>query len=270
MILLVHCFFLLWVSNTLGIPTNVINTTSGPVRGKLHNHIRSFLSIPYAKPPVGELRFKNPESHPPWTKVLKCTTQLKQCPQFHLAKNFVIGHEDCLYLDIHTPKRKKESELLPVMFWIYGGGWVLGDKYEFGVYDVKHLLKQQDIIIVSVNYRLGPFGFLTLDELLEESSMKSSGNNGLLDQNMALKWTHDNIRAFGGDLDRITIVGESAGVFSVCWHLVSPLSKGLFHGAIMESGTCDMDDFFRNFDDAKSFSHVWIDTHGCSNLAGQE
>lgn len=261
-------FILLGISSALALPTKVVNTTYGPVRGVLEHGIRSFLGIPYAKPPLGELRFKEPEPHPSWTDILECTQQAKMCPQMHLVKEIMLGHEDCLYLDVHVPREKNTSNFLPVMFWIYGGGYAFGDEYEFGVYNVKHLVEKHDIIIVSVNYRLGPFGFMALDELKAESQMQSTGNYGLIDQVLGLKWVKDNIRTFGGDPNRVTIMGESAGAFSVCWHMVSPLSTGLFSGAIMESGSCDTRYMFRTYDNAQSYSRLWTNTHGCNNTAG--
>lgn len=263
-------FLLLKIIVVFAFPTKIVNTTSGPVRGSLEDGVRSFLSIPYAKPPVGELRFKDPEPPSPWSEVLNCTQQAESCPQLHVYKEIYSGNEDCLYLDVHAPRENKTTNLLPVMFWIYGGGWVQGDEFNFGIYNVKHLIEMHDIIIVSVNYRLGPFGFMALEELAAESPIKSTGNYGLLDQVLGLKWVRDNIEAFGGDKNRITIMGESAGAISVCWHLASPLSTGLFSGAIMESGTCDSPWFFRSYSNSQSFSRLYASVHGCNNTSGQD
>jgi para-nitrobenzyl esterase len=133
---------------------------------------------------------------------------------------------------------------------------MLGSKWEFGVYDPFKLMEDNDFIFIAPNYRLGPLGFLYLEG--------TSGNMGLLDQNLALKWAKDNAAAFGGDPNHITIGGESAGAFSTCWHLASPSSAGLFHAAIMESGTCDSPEFFRTAKNDASFSHAFSKSYGCN------
>jgi len=183
------------------------------------------------------------------------------CVQFDIV-GVHEGKEDCLYLDVYAPP-SKSSELLPVMFWIYGGAFVFGSEYEDGVYNGKRLA-EKGVILVAANYRTDVFGFLTLDQLAAEDPQGSTGNLAILDQNFALQWVKNNIRQFGGDPNKVTIFGQSAGGFSVCTHLTSPISKGLFHGAIMESGSCDTPQFYFEKADAVSFSHLFTHTHGCN------
>jgi carboxylesterase type B len=139
------------------------------------------------------------------------------------------------------------------MFWIYGGGYTSGNSYEFGLYDGKHLSESHNVVVVTVNYRLGNLGFMALDALKQEDPNSSTGNYGVQDQTLGLQWVKRNIAAFGGNPDRVIIFGESAGGFSVMWHLVSPASAGLFHGAIMESGTSQTSLFFQHYKDAAAY-----------------
>ncbi len=143
-----------------------------------------------------------------------------------------------------------------------------GDSFEFGWYDGVHLANKHNVIVVAANYRVGPFGFLALDELKAEDAHNSTGNVGLLDQRAALQWTQDNIAYFGGDPKKVTIFGESAGGFSVCWHLASPGSAGLFSGAIMESGSCDSPQFFQSYHYATEFGKIWAEAVGCGARVG--
>jgi carboxylesterase type B len=170
--------------------------------------------------------------------------------------------EDCLYLRVYVPKVTGD-EPLPVMFWIFGGGYSLGDSDEFGWYDGKHLALKRNVIVVAVNYRVGVFGFAALPAA--EAADGVLGNMGLLDQRAGMEWTRRNIAAFGGDPNRITIFGESAGGFSVCWHLASRGSRGLFQRAIMESGSCDSPQFFRARNDSLSFTHLYASAVGCND-----
>jgi len=183
-----------------------------------------FRGIPHAKPPVGPLRFKKPEPPLPWSDVKNVANDRTACAQSAQPRNNDES-EDCLYLDVYRPSGANSSALLPVMVWIHGGGYAHGSKNGNGA-----VLASNGVIEVSINYRLGPLGFLST----EDSSMP--GNYGMLDQISALKWIQSNIRAFGGDPDRVTIFGASAGGAS-CSHLImSPLATGLFKRAIMESG----------------------------------
>lgn len=238
-----------------------VSTDRGPVEGIRRfvfpefSHVDKFLGIPFAEPPVGALRFRAPQpvksSWGPEPRPAKTTPA--PCPQFHLAGKILLGKEDCLYANVFTPSRRKADASLPVMFWIYGGAYILGDGAEFGVYDGGHLVTRHDMVFVSHNYRLSALGFFALEELQAEDPDRSVGNQALQDQQAALRWVQRNIAQFGGDPGRVTIAGESAGGFSVQWHLVSPRSKGLFHGAISMSGTSRTDWFFQPLDEAAEF-----------------
>ena len=214
-----------------------VKTQSGIVEGKDDGTVRAFLGIPYAAPPLGDLRWKPPIPPAKWSGIRTATAFGSYCLQGPVFgdMNFrgVTGSEDCLFLNVWTPS-KPSAARLPVMVWIYGGGFVAGSTSE-GRQDGSHLA-QQGVVVVSMNYRLGVFGFLVHPELTKESPQHASGNYGLLDQLAALEWVRDNIAAFGGDPGNVTIFGESAGSFSVSAQMASPLAKGLFHKAIGESG----------------------------------
>ena len=214
-----------------------VKTTSGVVEGKDNGSVHAFLGIPYAQAPVSDLRWKPPVPATKWSGVRKATEFGAHCLQGNVFGDMTFrdagDSEDCLTLNVWVPA-KATSAKLPVMVWIYGGGFVAGSTSE-GRQDGMHLA-QQGVVVVSMNYRLGVFGFLVHPELAKESERNSAGNYGLLDQLLALHWVHDNIAAFGGDPDSVTIFGESAGSFSVCAQMASPLAKGLFQKAIGESG----------------------------------
>ena len=217
--------------------TPQVKTHSGAVEGKDDGKVKTFLGIPYATPPVGELRWKAPQPVTKWSGVKKATEFGYHCMQGNVYGDMVFhdpgASEDCLTLNIWVPDKHVDPKL-PVMVWIYGGGFVAGTTSE-ARQDGYHLA-QQGVIVVSMNYRLGVFGFFVHPELAKESGHNSAGNYGLLDQLAALKWVHDNIAAFGGDPENVTIFGESAGSFSVSAQMASPLAKGLFVKAIGESG----------------------------------
>jgi para-nitrobenzyl esterase len=203
----------------------------------LPSGIQNYRGIPFAEPPVGELRWKAPQPHKKWRGVRKANTfgnNAMQKPVFG-DMNFRAPSmsEDCLYLNVWTPA-KKPSEKLPVLVYFYGGGFIAGDGSE-NRYDGESLAKK-GIVTVTLNYRLGIFGFFSHPELTKESPNHASGNYGLLDQQAALVWVKQNIAAFGGDPDKITIAGESAGSISVSALMVSPLSRNLINGAIGQSG----------------------------------
>ncbi|HYM76212.1 MAG TPA: carboxylesterase/lipase family protein [Candidatus Dormibacteraeota bacterium] len=217
--------------------TPQVKTHSGVVEGKVDGSVHAFLGIPYAAPPVGDLRWKPPVPAAKWSGVKKATDFGPHCLQGKVFGDMVFhdpgGSEDCLSLNVWVPAKHADVKL-PVMVWIYGGGFVAGTTSE-ARQDGTHLA-QQGVIVVSMNYRLGVFGFLVHTELAKESGRNSAGNYGLLDQLLALQWVHDNIAAFGGDPGNVTIFGESAGSFSVSAQMASPLAKGLFQRAIGESG----------------------------------
>ncbi len=214
-----------------------VKTRSGRVEGKADGDVHAFLGIPYAAPPVGNLRWKPPLAAAKWAGVRKATEFGAHCMQGKVFGDMNFrdagGSEDCLFLNVWTPAKRSRSKL-PVMVWIYGGGFVAGLTSEARQDGTN--LAQQGMIVVSMNYRLGIFGFFVHPELAKESGRNTAGNYGLLDQVAALRWVHDNIAAFGGDPGNVTIFGESAGSFSVSAQMASPLAKGLFQKAIGESG----------------------------------
>ena len=199
--------------------------------------VRIFRGIPFAQPPTGELRWREPQPVKNWQGVRPALDFGPRCMQavvfddIRYRSNGV--SEDCLYLNVWTPA-KSSRERLPVLVYFYGGGFVNGDSSETR-YDGESIAAK-GIVVVSVNYRLGVFGFLAHPELTKESPHKASGNYGLLDQNAGLRWVQKNIASFGGDPRHVTIAGESAGSMSVSAHMASPLSKDLIAGAIGESG----------------------------------
>ncbi|MES2266133.1 MAG: carboxylesterase family protein [Bacteroidota bacterium] len=199
--------------------------------------VNSFKGIPFAQPPIGELRWKEPQPVNSWTGVRKCDAfgynAMQKKPFGDMGFRSPGMSEDCLYLNVWVPAGKPKAKL-PVLVYFYGGGFVAGDGSE-PRYDGESMAKR-GIITLTVNYRLGVFGFLAHPELTKKSAHHSSGNYGLLDQNAALRWVQKNIAAFGGDPNKVTIAGESAGSMSVSAQMVSPLSKNLIAGAIGESG----------------------------------
>lgn len=191
----------------------------------------AFQGIPYAKPPVGPLRFKDPQPCESWSGVRDALSEPEICPQKHIILREVLGNEDCLYLNVYTPQLPNEaSTLKAVMVWLHGGGFSFGS----GNTDLHgpDYLMEQDVVLVTLNYRVGAFGFLSLE------NNDVPGNAGLKDQLMALRWVQQNIARFGGDPNNVTLFGESAGGASVHYHLLSPLSKGLFKRAIIQSASC--------------------------------
>ena len=214
-----------------------VKTRLGAVEGKDDGKVKTFLGIPYAAPPVGDLRWKAPVPAAQWSGVKKATEFGSHCMQGKIYGDMVFhdpgASEDCLTLNVWVPDKHIEPKL-PVMVWIYGGGFVSGTTSESRQDGSR--LAQQGVIVVSMNYRLGVFGFMVHPELAKESGHNSAGNYGLLDQLAALQWVRENIAAFGGDPGNVTIFGESAGSFSVSAQMASPLAKGLFQRAIGESG----------------------------------
>ncbi|WP_069203220.1 carboxylesterase/lipase family protein [Sphingomonas panacis] len=210
----------------------------GSVQGMMVDGVRSFRGIPFAQPPIGPLRWREPQPLAKWAGVRMATqwsTRCKQSAAFADMRFRSTGDsEDCLYLNIWTPANAKPGMKLPVFFYVYGGGFVAGAADE-SRYDGASMAKK-GIIVVAANYRLGNFGFFSHPELTAESPHHASGNQGLFDQVAALTWARDNIAAFGGDPSHITINGESAGAFSVSALTVSPLSRDLIVGVIGESG----------------------------------
>lgn len=214
----------------------VVATASGSVRGLDGVNGRFFLGIPFAAPPVGDLRWKAPQPVQPWSGIRDAKAYGNRCPQFATPIGNAAGdNEDCLYLNVFVPERQAGSAPLPVMLWLHGGSWMIGSGND---YPGDVLAAQGNVIVVTTNYRLGPFGYLALRGLADEDSHGSTGAYGALDQVAALQWVHDNISGFGGDPGNITLFGESAGGISICQLMASPLAKGLFQKAIIESGPC--------------------------------
>jgi para-nitrobenzyl esterase len=214
----------------LASPSNVVRTSDGPVRGTVTRDHSSFQGIPYAAPPVGDRRWTSPAPPTPWTAPRDATKPGATCAQ---ADGFIgdkpSDNEDCLTLNVTAPRGARN---LPVMVWVHGGGFFSGSSNH---YDGTQLATKGDVVVVTVNYRLGVFGFLAHPDL------PGSGNYGLEDQQAALRWVRRNVAGFGGDPGQVTLFGESAGGMSTCNHLMSPGSAGLFARAIIQSGPCTMD-----------------------------
>jgi para-nitrobenzyl esterase len=214
--------------------TLIVKTADGKVHGKLINDgkVSAYQGIPYAAPPVGKLRWQAPRPSFGWNSVLDATKYGHRCAQYG-ATPADSGSEDCLTLNVYAPARRPHNAKLPVMFWIHGGGYSGGASSE-----PRHngdFLPLKGVVLVTINYRLGVFGFLALPELASEQR-GASGNYGLMDMVAALKWVKKNIAAFGGDPNCVTIFGESAGSFAVSTLMAAPSAQSLFHRAIGESG----------------------------------
>ncbi|MBU6443169.1 MAG: carboxylesterase family protein [Alphaproteobacteria bacterium] len=217
-------------------PAPLAKTQFGTVRGVGEDGISTFKGIPFAAAPIGPLRWQAPEQPAAWQGVRDATAFAPACPQTGMHgqnKGGLRTSEDCLYVNVWTPA-KTASARLPVLVWIYGGGFTQGAT-SIPTYSGRHLA-QKGVVVVSIAYRVGPFGFLAHPELTAQSQHHSSGDYGLLDQIAGLEWVKHNIAAFGGNPDQVTIFGESAGGISVSMLCASPLAKGLFEGAISESG----------------------------------
>ena len=246
------------------------NTTAGQVAGVLDAAgFATFHSIPYAAPPVNQLRFRAPQPLTPWTNIRNASDLPQICPQLQLIDNSTLlaGAEDCLYLHLYQPAACTSAQPCSVLVFFPGGAMILGDGYEFGLYDATNLAKMQQLVVVSVTFRQGPFGYMALNSLQQEDPDHSTGNAALQDQRFSLLWVQANIKSFGGDPARVTIFGESAGGFSIAWHLVSPKSAGLFRSAIMESGSSDSPQFFQPVKDAIEFNTLYANAIGCPDVA---
>lgn len=224
-----------------------VTTKQGAVKGFCSEDKQTviFRGVPYAQPPVGELRFRRPQEHEPWEGVRDCTRFSAVCPQADLrgmalyGKEFydgeeVVMNEDCLYLNIWTPAGSTEKSSLPVLFWIHGGAFMHGHGSE-KEFDGEGFAKK-GVILVTINYRVNAFGFFAHPDLEAENAEGVSGNYGILDQIFALRWVRENIAAFGGDPEKVTIFGQSAGCMSVQTIISSPLSAGMMRGAVLQSG----------------------------------
>lgn len=240
---MIKLFFLLFVGMSAYSQT-IVETAQGKIEGYSHGEINIYKGIPFATPPTGDLRWKAPEKVKPWEGIKQCKEfgpspiQNKPEPFLCWTAEFIAQpeplSEDCLYLNIWTPA-KKDTEKLAVFVWIYGGGLSSGSA-NCDIYDGEEMAKQ-GIVFVSINYRVGVLGFMAHPELSLESNENVSGNYGFMDQLQALKWVQENITAFGGDPNNVTIAGQSAGAFSVNAQIASPLSNHTFQKAICQSGS---------------------------------
>ena len=249
-----------------------VKTEQGKVHGKTINDgkVKAFLGLPYAAPPIGDLRWKAPQPAPKWKGDRDATKFGAHCAQLHVFDDMVFQDaapsEDCLFLNIYAPADATDKSKLPVMFWIHGGGYSGGASSE-----PRHngdFLPLKGVVLVTINYRLGVFGFLVTSDLAKEAD-GASGNYGLMDMIAALQWVKANIGGFGGDPNNVTIFGESAGSFAVSTLMASPMAKGLFHKGIGESGGAigrgplNMETLAdREVKDAK-----WVESTGAKSLA---
>jgi carboxylesterase type B len=243
------------------LTASVVTTLNGPVVGQtfkkdlslnspISQDVDAYLGIPFAKPPVGQLRFRPPVRFDEiWESPFKATTMPPKCVS---ASG---GQEDCLYLNVFRPSASSKNPRA-VLVWIYGGGFSSGSIRN---YDGSALAAAEDVIVVMGNYRLGALGFLSSDWSFKESG--TTGNWGLLDQRATLEWIKENIANFGGDPSTVTIFGESAGAFSVVSHLVSEGSAGLFSGAIIQSGTTEVEMFYQRRKDADAYNEWYAKVH---------
>jgi para-nitrobenzyl esterase len=240
---IIFLFSITLIAWAAGKTRRTVRIDSGLVSGQMHFHgVSSYLGIPFAAPPVGNLRWRPPQPVAAWKGVRAADRFGASCMQdepgvrLPWSRGFMTQgpiSEDCLYLNVWTTS-PESSKKMPVMVWIYGGGYSEGSS-EVAVYNGGNLARN-GVVVVTFNYRVGPLGFLAYPALTEESRHHSSGNYGLLDQIAALNWVHRNIAAFGGNPSNVTIFGQSAGAASVGILVSSPLAKGLFEHAIAESG----------------------------------
>ncbi|XP_023220572.1 cholinesterase-like [Centruroides sculpturatus] len=230
----------------------------------LNKQVEAYLGIPYATPPVGDLRFSEPQPVKDWDFVYNATQKPPSCmqdpmfdfPEWSNRQPKEIS-EDCLYINVWVPESTTCGDKLTTMVWIYGGGFTLGST-NMDIYDGSVIASVGEVIFVSFNYRLGAFGYANFGQ--DDAAV----NAGMLDQVLALKWVHENIEAFGGDKDLITIFGESAGSMSVAHHLISPMTKGLFKRAILQSGSNNQQTFTANPEDNFEFTSMMAKELGCS------
>jgi para-nitrobenzyl esterase len=243
-------------------------TTSGVVRGVVAGGTYRYEGIAYAAPPVASLRFAPPAAPACWDDVRDASAFGSLCPQWaDKAQTTMVGAEDCLYLNVWTPASATSSSGLPVMVFIPGGGHQEGgasvEKAGTLIYDGEPLVASGQVVLVTLNYRVGPLGYLANAALAAEDQNHSTGNYGTLDQIAALHWVQDNIAAFGGDPQRVMVFGESAGGEAVCTLLASPLAVGLFAAAAIESGPCGT----KSLADAESYGDSVVSAVGCAGAA---
>lgn len=262
------------LGNNRLIAQNVVTTQNGKVEGYSKDNLRIFKGIPFAAPPIGNLRWKAPQPVKNWNGVKKCTSfsasPIQNTPQpfYCWTEEFIAKptplNEDCLYLNIWTTAQANTKKI-PVFVWIYGGGLSSGSA-NCDIYDGEELAKK-GVVFVSINYRVGVLGFMAHPELSKESGYGASGNYGFLDQIAALQWIQKNIAQFGGDPTNVTIAGQSAGAFSVNALIASPLAKSLFHKAIPQSGGLLSNRLSANLSDAEKQGIKFMEKAQCNSLA---
>jgi len=236
----------------------VVRTESGPVRGVHNGAVEAFLGIPYAAPPVGDKRWQPPQPAESWTDAREAKAFGAYCASAKSPDGPRSEAEDCLFVNVWRPSDVSADARLPVYVYIHGGGLINGSSNKV---DMTEIVEKTGVIGVSFNYRLGALGFFSHPDVT-----KDSGDFGLMDQQAALRWVHENIAAFGGDPTRVTVGGESAGGYSVCAHLAAPGSAGLFAQAMMQSGTC----FSIPLAQAQKNAGVIADAVGCKGPDASE
>ncbi|MET9609575.1 carboxylesterase family protein [Streptomyces sp. NPDC006512] len=243
----------------------VVAVAQGGLRGQEREGAQEFLGVPYAAPPVGAARLRAPQPPARWKGVREAVRQAPACLQFSPfgLRDPAAVSEDCLYLDVYRPRGARPGARLPVVVWMHGGAYSQGTGTQFGGRTMAELTQS---VVVSVNYRLGQLGYLGLPELAAENGRRS-GSFGLMDQIAALRWTRENIGAFGGNPGSVTVSGQSAGSGSVCALLAAPSAAGLFHRAVLQSGPCTLlgtPDTARAEAEARTFAA----RAGCAGPAG--
>ena len=261
----------LGLSATVHADSLTVKTEQGKVHGKNLNNgkVKAFLGLPYAAAPVGDLRWKAPEPPVKWKGERDATSFGAHCAQGHLFDDIIFqdsaASEDCLFLNVYAPADATATSKLPVMFWIHGGGYATGASSE-----PRHngdFLPLKGVVLVTINYRLGVFGFLATAELAKEAN-GATGNYGLMDMVSALQWVKANIGQFGGDPNNVTIFGESAGSLAVSTLMASPMAKGLFQKGIGESGAALSDTLPTDALEAREKENgAWVASVGVTTLA---
>lgn len=262
---LAHCCMVL-----AAVPEPRVKTAQGEAVGKWieSGTEKAFLGLPYAAPPVAELRWKAPQAPSAWKGVRDATNFGARCEQWHIWNDYLFldsgPSEDCLYLNVYAPASAKETSKLPVMLWIHGGGFAAGAGSEPRY--TNSALVSKNVVLVTINYRVGVFGFLANEDLLKEGQ-GHAGNYGLMDMAAALRWVKTNVAEFGGDPGNVTIFGESAGSFSISALMAAPEARGLFQKAIGESGAFFGSGIFMSSATERApRDQAWTDSLGMKNL----
>ncbi|MDF0716834.1 carboxylesterase family protein [Muricauda sp. 334s03] len=265
--------FIFLIVSSLGYGQTIVKIQNGKVEGYTEGEVTIFKGIPFAQPPVGELRWQAPQPVKDWEGLKECKefgpSPIQNAPEPFLCwtEEFIAKpeplSEDCLYLNVWTPAKNKD-EKLPVFVWIYGGGLSSGSA-NCDIYD-GHQMAEQGVVFVSLNYRVGVLGFMAHPGLSKESGHNASGNYGFMDQLQGLKWIQENIEAFGGDPNNVTIAGQSAGSFSVNVQIASPLSNGYFQKAICQSGGILGNQMMQDIDSAEKQGVNFMESANASSI----